>query len=256
MATNPINRIVAAYEREIMTVLNGSSSAFTKSAFEIARRMVSRVSVLNAHSWRQAARKATRGRRIYESLQTELQGRVGQAVRLQIDENAHLISSLPEELRIEVARYAAEQYARGARSDVVENYLRKRFPEMARNRVRLIARTQTSKASTSIVRARAENIGAHWYEWSTSEDQRVRTSHRKMDKVLCSFDDPPSPEALAGEKPVGRYGPGEIFNCRCTPLPLIDLDEVSWPHRVYRGGSIQRMTRAAFIRVAGMPLAA
>ena len=45
-------------------------------------------------------------------------------------------------------------------------------------------------------------------------------------------------------------------NCRCLCLPLADLAEVNWPARVYRLGSITRMTRPQFVKMAGIPMAA
>jgi uncharacterized protein with gpF-like domain len=71
-----------------------------------------------------------------------------------------------------------------------------------------------------------------------------------MDKVLVRWSDPPSPEALDGEKSYGKYHAGEIFNCRCFPEPVIDFDDVTWPHKVYSGGQIQMMTLAQFKQLA------
>jgi hypothetical protein len=47
-----------------------------------------------------------------------------------------------------------------------------------------------------------------------------------------------------------------VKNCRCYPEPVLDLSDVSWPHRVYRAGTVSMMTRAAFARAAGMREAA
>ena len=67
-----------------------------------------------------------------------------------------------------------------------------------------------------------------------------------MNGVLVRFDDPPSPEALIGESSVGKYNAGGIWNCRCYAEPLIDIDDVKWPCRVYSNGNIKSMHKKEF----------
>ena len=114
-------------------------------------------------------------------------------------------------------------------------------------RARLIARTETSKATTALTQARAEELDLQWYLWRTSEDQRVRVSHRRMNNVIFNWKSPPAPEKLVGEKSTaGRYHAGNIWNCRCYPEPLLRFDQVPWPHKVFVGGAIRPMTLVAF----------
>lgn len=96
---------------------------------------------------------------------------------------------------------------------------------------------------------RAQEIGIEWYQWSTSRDARVRSSHQKMDGVLVAWDDPPSPEQLNGEPSTGRYHAGEVQGCRCLMLPIADLAEIHWPARVYRHGRILTMRKQDFQRL-------
>jgi SPP1 gp7 family putative phage head morphogenesis protein len=130
--------------------------------------------------------------------------------------------------------------------------MRTRWPELLRSRVKLIARTETAKASAALTRARCDDLSLDWVEWLTSEDARVRVSHKKMDKVLFRWSDMPDPEALVGEKPGGHYGPGEVFNCRCSSAPLLSASDLSWPRRVYANGSIKQMTLQQFKALSGM----
>ncbi len=228
-----------------------------EAAETIARRMVTGVAVANARSWRQAAHRSLQGRRIFEALKTEMQGPVGLRVNDLIERNARLIRSLPEDIAQRTARYIAREQQRGKRANAIAEALEKRVPEFTRNRVSLIARTEVSKAETALSQARAERLGVDWYEWATSEDQRVRASHRLLDQVLVRWADPPSPEQLAGERStLGHYNPGGAPNCRCVALPLIALDEVRWPHKVYEHGRIEWMGRREFERWAGTPQAA
>jgi Phage Mu protein F like protein len=225
-------------------LLSGSQfvSAYARQA---VLRMITFLYQENARSWREAARKSGRGREIFEALRREMQGPVGLKVNQLIREQAYLISAFPESVATEVARRATAQFLAGgrpmelARGDGL-------LLQLARSQALLIARTQVSKASVALTRARSEDLGINWYIWESSKDQRVRFSHRRMQGVLVRFDDPPSPEMLIGHKSQGYYGAGDIYNCRCYPAPLIRVDQVSWPHSVYYGGRVQKMILADF----------
>jgi SPP1 gp7 family putative phage head morphogenesis protein len=230
--------------------------AIREAAQSIARRMLFRVAKTNANSWRAAARESLHSRRIYEALRTEMNGPIGVRVHELIAENAKLIRGLPDDLAQRATAFVGREQRRGLRAAEIAKALAEKLPQAAQSRAKLIARTEVGKAETALTEARAERLGLAWYEWATSEDQRVRPSHRKMDKVLVAWSDPPSPEQLAGEKPVGHYAPAGVWNCRCIALPLIDLDEVRWPHKVYAHGRIEVVSRRDFERFVKMPQAA
>ena len=90
--------------------------------------------------------------------------------------------------------------------------------------------------------------------WHSTHDSRVRRSHAHMDGVICAWSNPPSPEALIGEKSVGTYNPGGIWNCRCFAEPInpdIIREQLGpGPFKVFRGGTdFQRMTIAQVERM-------
>lgn len=221
----------------------------------IASRMVQSVNVVNARSWREASARSQRSRMLYNRLQKEMQGSTGQRVRILTHENAQLIRSIPLDVAQQLNHEILRAQQQGSRPETIAKMMANRYPELTTSKINVIARTETSKASTALTQARAEDLDLDWFEWHTSEDQRVRLSHKKMDKVLVNWKDLPSPERLAGEKStLGQYAPGAAPNCRCYPAPLLSVDDVSWPHRVYSGGAITRMTRAQFMRLAGAPV--
>jgi SPP1 gp7 family putative phage head morphogenesis protein len=234
--------------RILKTILN--TPAFHRYAQETALRMVTNLFVSNAKSWREAARQSSKSRIIYNALQRELQGPVGGAVSFQIQRNAELIKTLPLDIAERVTDYISEASFKGRRAADIAEDIQRMFPENSRAKAQLIARTEVSKTSTALTRARAENIGLDWYVWRTSEDQRVRSSHKHMDRVLVRWTDPPSPEELIGERSYGHYHSGDIFNCRCYPAPLTGIDRVSWPHKVYMNGTITMMTLSQFRQLA------
>ena len=218
----------------------------------LAHGMVTAVAKENAQSWRVAASKSTQGKRIFDLLRTEMQGPIGQRMHMLVRKNAQLIRSLPDDIAQDVVRQIATRQMRGERPEEIAKELAAKMPEIARSRVQLLARTEVAKASEAITRARSEALNLNWYQWLTAEDVRVRTSHRKMDLVLVNWSDPPSPEALSGEKNIGNYNAGGVFNCRCASAVIVDLDQVHWPAKVYRQGGITRMSRAKFSKIAGV----
>jgi uncharacterized protein with gpF-like domain len=242
---------------------NGDFMAYVRSA---ASHMITGLAAMNARTWRQAAAEGMQSGMIHRSLQHELEGPVGQRVRELVAENAALISSLPDDVAASVNRFIEEETMHGRRASVTARELesrsdieqvRERFSELTRNRIALIARTETSKASTALTRARAEELELPWYVWRTSKDGRVRPSHRLMDRVLVAWGDPPAPELLAGVKStLGQYDAGNCPNCRCYPEPVIKLDRIVWPAKVYRSNSIGYMTRSAFEELISPRMAA
>ncbi len=224
--------------------------AFNRYAYEVARKMVTNLYVGNAKNWRQAARESGKTKIIYEALRRELQGPVGGAVNFQIQRNAELIKTLPQNIATQVNDFIAQESFKGRRASDIARDIQQMFPDSSRAKAALIARTEVSKTSTALTRARAESIGIAWYEWRTSEDSRVRSSHRHMDRILVSWDDPPSPERLLSIKnSPSPYHAGQIYNCRCYPAPVIDFNRLQWPHKVFSSGSITTMTKAQFSKL-------
>jgi len=197
-------------------------------------------------TWRQAARTNSKGKGIYEALKVELNGPVGKSINEQVKRNAKLIKSMPTSIRPQITTFVKEETLKGRRSENIAEDLLNKFPQMYESKAKLIARTEVSKTSTALTKARCDMIGINWYVWRTSEDQRVRSSHDIMDDVLISWDDPPSPEKLDGGRSVGKYHAGNIYNCRCYPEPVIRLDFISWPHKVYYKNKIVTMTKKQF----------
>lgn len=225
------------------------SPTFTEAAEKAALAMLTQLAEDNARTWREAARHSSKGRILYDAIQNELHKKLDRQYWEIISRNADYIKSLPDELAEIASRRAAENALSGRRASDIIPEIMEMYPGLAKSHARLIARTETSKAQSALTRTRAESIGINWYEWKTSEDSRVRSSHRHMDGVLIRFDNPPAPETLIGMKSQGHYNAGDIYNCRCYAAPLTEIDDVSWPHKVYYGGRIVKMARVQFQKI-------
>ncbi len=255
-----INRILRGlYKRtkgagspfQMLEVIRGfaRSPTMDKAARDVAASMVTNLLKDGARGWRQAAKRGSKGRMIHHALQSEMAG--NEAFRAIVSQNAALIRSVPQELAERLTKKMAKGQIQGKRVAELMKEIQREFPYLSATAARRIARTETSKASTAITRVRAETAGLSWYVWCTSEDARVRTSHAKMDGVICSWKDPPSPEELVHETSYGHYHAGEIFNCRCYAAPLVSTSDVTWPHKVYYMGKVNSMTLAQFQKLGG-----
>lgn len=81
---------------------------------------------------------------------------------------------------------------------------------VSESKAELIARDQTLKLNGQINEIRQTNAGIDQYTWSTSQDERVRESHRDLEGQVFDWDSPPE---------VGH--PGEDYQCRCVAIPVI-----------------------------------
>ncbi|WP_206922968.1 phage head morphogenesis protein [Alicyclobacillus suci] len=209
-------------------------------------KMVTHLFTDAGRTWRQAAKVNSRGSLIYKALMEEMNGPLGGIMAAQIQRNAQYIKDVPADIARQMTEHIMSQSMQGLRHTDIAKNLQQLFPHMTDVKANLIARTETAKTATALTQSRCELHGIPWYRWRTSEDSRVRDSHRIMDKVLVAWDDPPSPEELSKEKDVGHYHAGCIWNCRCYAEPLIDLDFIQWPCQVYLNGSLRKMSRKQF----------
>jgi SPP1 gp7 family putative phage head morphogenesis protein len=226
----------------------------------LAKQMVYWANVGNKKSWREAAEKSQQSRKLFQLMTRELQGPVGFRVRQLRRENAKLITSVAADAARHLVTEITELQQKGARPETIDKMMRRRFPELLKSRTRLIARTETMKASAVLTQARAENVGCAAYEWLTSHDSRVRDSHRGMSGVIVLYNNPPAPEQLfptltKSGKPVhstlGHYHAGEAPNDRCTQAPILDISDLSWPRKVYWQGSVKQMRKDEFAKLIG-----
>lgn len=133
-------------------------------------------------------------------------------------QNIALIKSIPNDI---MQRYENAFYNSVASFDgsSIEK-LAKNISRISNNRAKFIARDQTSKAIESFSMARANQLGFEFYEWQTSQDERVSTGkggHRQLDGRLYRYDQPSAVIDSYGNK--GH--PTQRPNCRCVSVAVI-----------------------------------
>lgn len=220
-------------------------------AEKVSSRMVYSLENQDLKQWNQHSKRMT------ALMKKELtQSDIDRILKGYIDENIQLITSLPLEASQRVYDLVYSNLSTGKRASTVAKEIMK-TGKVTQSRANLIARTETSKTATGLVKARAASIGLNWLVWHSTGGQggdgRTRFAHRKMDGVLMRWSDPPNPEKLFPDKkvkPYGNYLPGSTFNCRCWPAPLILLEDVLWPAKVYMDGKIKLMNKKQFLEIA------
>jgi SPP1 gp7 family putative phage head morphogenesis protein len=149
------------------------------------------------------------------NLAAEIRGApTGERMRELMAEQVDLITSLPRKAAQRVHRLAIEAMPGGVRPrEIAQEILQ--TGRVTQARAMLIARTETGRAASTLMQARAEHLGSDGYIWRTMHDADVREMHRKLDGKFFRWDDPP----VAGERGE-RSHPGAIYNCRCFAQPV------------------------------------
>ena len=232
--------------------LYASSSAYKHWCEELALSMVTQVNKGVSATWREASRKAGRGSDIYAAIMEELATPNGGVFFEIVRKNAEVLKTFPLNISEELTEFIARESMEGRRSSDILTDLLQRFPDIAKSRLQLIARTEVSKAQSALTQARAQDLGLNWYIWRTSEDARVRSAHKHMEGVLINWNNPPSPEMFSPDGKQAHYDyyhAGDTFNCRCYAKVVVNFDYVDFPIRIYRNNTIARMTRADFEKI-------
>lgn len=136
-------------------------------------------------------------------------------------EQVGLITSIPIEAGLRAQKIAIENFMQGTRAQpdasIVDQLMDQMnmTEEVAINRAKLIARTETARANSAFVEARASAVGSKSYIWRTTMDGAERDSHRKMNGKTVRWDEPPR----LSDGTIGHAG--TFPNCRCYAEPIL-----------------------------------
>lgn len=141
-----------------------------------------------------------------------------------LNEQVELIKSIPIEAGLRAQRIAAENFFNGTRATPDAEVVAQLQEEMgmstqvAVNRAKLIARTETARANAAFVQSRAISVGVQGYIWRTTMDGAERHAHAQMDGKYVAYDKPPR----LSDGTVGHAG--TFPNCRCWQDPVLPED--------------------------------
>jgi SPP1 gp7 family putative phage head morphogenesis protein len=143
---------------------------------------------------------------------------VGDVVKEIMKQNVLLIKSIPLQTAERVHGLVQENMMQSRRPEEVAQMIMS-TEDITRSRATLIARTEVSKASTTLTQARASYIGSSGYIWRTSGDAIVRKSHREMNGKFVKWEEPPELDGMTGHAAC-------LPNCRCwcdVVIPGVEL---------------------------------
>lgn len=141
------------------------------------------------------------------------------------EENVSKIKDVP----LDVVQILRKAYLNGEGMRGTE--FEKLIYDKMKNRAKLIVRTESAKINSAFTEVRAKALNIKGYIWSSSKDQRVRSTHSRMDGVLVFWNDPPTFRSISKKGKVSEMigGAGETPNCRCVMLPVFELDDITFP---------------------------
>lgn len=138
-----------------------------------------------------------------------------------VAENVGLIKSIASEYLSSVQGAVMRSITTGNGLQDLIPFLEK-HENMTIRRAKNIALDQTRKAYNTINKGRMQAVGVSKYEWlHTAGGQHPREEHVQMSGNIYSFDDPPVIDSSTGERGI----PGQLPNCKCVMIPVIEFDE-------------------------------
>ena len=164
-----------------------------------------------------------------------------------VKNNFDMIKSIPREaLKVMEHDYTSTLIEEVAKGKLTRGSFRRELEIHGAKNARLIARTESAKLQTVILETRSTELGSVAYIWKASNDARTRQSHKDMDGVVVFWR--PAPQKPLRDKMRGNAG--EFPNCRCSPQPIVDFDDLTKSnYKVYdyRSDTIISMTRAKLV---------
>ena len=146
-----------------------------------------------------------------------------QNLDLWVKDNVNLIKTRPQETLGKMMNIVNDGFMQGQTTDEIAQKISKAYGYDA-YWAKFLARDQMAKLNAEITQRAQQDAGITRYEWSTSDDSRVRKSHAELDGKIFSWDDPPVVDATGR-----RCHPGQDYQCRCVALPIFDEDTLRFP---------------------------
>lgn len=205
---------LSALIRRLTLKYQNITDLFGKST---AQKMVASVSTKNQKAFNTLVKKSV-GVDLTSILADE---GINDFLEAQVNKNVTLIKSIPDEYFKSIETVVMNGTANGLRWEAIAREIGgikdiSSVNGKLQNRIKLIARNETSNINASINKKRQENLGITQFRWETSDDERVRSSHAKLDGKVFDWDDLPVVDGV-------KTSPGQPINCRCVAIPIIKV---------------------------------
>jgi SPP1 gp7 family putative phage head morphogenesis protein len=190
---------------------------FTSAAGGLAEALVHGISRQSAVGLGQSLKELSGG----VTLKTDVvSGAVADVVKASVKSNVALIKSIPQKYFEGIEREVMRSIQTGRGMADLQPYI-ENLGVVSKKRAALIARDQTSKATTAINRARMQGLGVKKFKWLHSGGgKEPRPLHKNvLNGNVYSLDDPPVIDERTGERGL----PGQLINCRCRMVPVMEF---------------------------------
>lgn len=150
-------------------------------------------------------------------------------IRSSLSVNIKLVKSIPVELLDDLSYVIEDGFRSGASLSEITKSITSKF-NISKNRADNIARTEIAKLHSDTLRAEYLKLGIETYEWNTSNDERVRISHKVLNGKTCSWNDPTIYKDSIYDKrwkkrsSIGAVEKhiGQDYRCRCSPSATLN----------------------------------
>lgn len=213
----------AAASRLLRKLASRFTALFTERAGGLAEALAKGVSDTSAAQLGESLKQVSGG----VTLKTDVvSGVVADVVKAGIRENVALIKSIPQKYFEGIQGEVMRSIQTGRGMADLQPYI-EHLGQTTKKRAALIARDQTSKATTAINRARMQGLGIRKFEWLHSAGgKEPRPLHKNvLNGKVFSLDDPPVIDERTGERGL----PGQLINCRCRMVPVISFEASEAP---------------------------
>ena len=133
-------------------------------------------------------------------------------LRNKVSENVDLIKTIPPRSHASLKRlFVRELEIRPFDRNMISKLVGKEYKISGYN-LRRITRDQTTKTIGGLTEIRNKQVGVVKYQWLTSEDERVRSTHERNNNRVFEW----------GSPPADTGHPGNDIQCRCTSRPIVE----------------------------------
>jgi SPP1 gp7 family putative phage head morphogenesis protein len=149
-------------------------------------------------------------------------GKVKEVTKAGVVENVGLIKSIPRQYFQKIQNAVMRSITTGQGAKTVLDTIRN-IGHSTEKRAQLIARDQTSKATTSLNAARMQGLNIRKFQWLHSRGgKEPRPLHiNELNGQVFELDKPPIIDEKTGERGL----PGQLINCRCRMVPVVDFGQ-------------------------------
>lgn len=218
LAGSAMDASIASQARILTNAMSARfNTFFARIAPALAAKMAADVDRASKSTLHSSLKEVSGGLSLKTSVIT---GEIEEATKAAVAANVALIKTIPQQYfaSIQGEVFRSIQQGNGL-TDVLANV--DKIGIVTRKRAGLIARDQTSKATTAINSARMKALGIKKFEWLHSAGgSEPRPLHiNVLNRRTFSLDDPPIIDDRTGERGL----PGQLINCRCRMRPIVEF---------------------------------